>query len=181
MMRKVLLFVAVFALSVSAGFTQITGTNSAGQVKAGETVPIGDSLFIKVSKATKPFAGVNLKGEPFVVLLEMDSGKEGATLFYKLSANPGSSELYLMSAAQKIAPRAVIEDFPSWGKDNDKEVDTLNPKETVGGTTLTFQQKGSISLLFDVPPAEAKTAKKLSVVLRMFQPKDEQRSFVVTL
>lgn len=181
MMRKFLLLVAVFALAINVAYPQSRTADSARQVQAGEVVPIGESLFVRVMKATTPFAGVKVKGEPVVVVLEMDAGKTGATLFYKLSADAGSSEVYLLSGAKKIAPRAVIEDFPSWGKDNDKEVDTLDPKETIGGVTLTFQQKGSIALLFDVPLEEAKTSKKLSVALRMVQPKDEQRSFVVTL
>ncbi len=181
MMRKFLLLLAVFALAINVAYPQSRGADSARQVQAGEVVPFGESLFVRVMMATKPFAGVKVKGEAVVVVLEMDAGKSGATLFYKLSANPATTEVYLLSGAKKLAPCAVIEDFPSWGKDNDKEVDTLNPKETIGGVTLTFEQKGSIALLFDVPLEEAKTPKKLSVALRMVQPKDEQRSFVVTL
>ena len=177
MMRKFLLLVVVFVLAVSVAYPQ----SSARQVQVGEVVPFGESLFVKVVKSTKSFAGVKVKGEPVVVALEMDGGKAGATLFYRLSADPATTEVYLLSGAKKLAPRAVIEDFPSWGSDNDKEVETLDPKETIGGVTLTFQQKGSIALLFDVPLEEAKTQKKLSVALRMVQPKDEQRSFVVTL
>jgi hypothetical protein len=181
MMRKLIFLMAACVLATNVGFTQSRSTDAAAQVRAGEVVPIGDSLFVKVSKTTKPFAGVKVKGEAVVVLLEMDAGKNGATLFYNISANPDASEVYLVSGAKKIAPLAVIEDFPSWGKDNDKEIDPLDPKETAGGTTLTFDQKGSISLLFDVPIEEAKTAKKLSVALRVVQPKDEKRSFVVVL
>ena len=181
MMRKFLFFVVVVALTINVAYPQSRSGDSARQVKAGEVVPFGETVFVRATKATKSFEGVKVKGEPVVVVLEMDAGKQGATLFYRLSADPGSSEIYLLSGAQKIAPRAVIEDFPSWGRDNDKEVDKLDPKETIGGVTLTFQQKGSISLLFDVPLEEAKTQKKLSVVLRMVQPKDEQRYFVVTL
>lgn len=176
MMRKFLLLAVVFVLAVNVAYPQ----TSARQVQAGEVVPFGESVFVKVTKSTRAFAGVKVKGEPFVVVLDMDAGKAGATVFYRLTADP-KTEIYLLSGAKKIAPRAVIEDFPSWGKDNDKEVDTLNPKETIGGVTLTFQQKGSIALLFDVPLEEAKTQKKLSVALRVIQPKDEQRSFIVTL
>jgi len=175
-MRKVLLLVVVFVLTINVAYPQ----SSARQVQAGEVVPFGESLFVKVAKSARPFAGVKVKGEPFVVVLEMDAGKLGATIFYRLTADP-ATEIYLLSGAKKIAPRAVIEDFPSWGKDNDKEVDTLDPKDTIGGVTLTFQQKGSIALLFDVPLEEAKTQKKLSVALRLIQPKAEQSSFVVSL
>ncbi len=181
MMRKFLLLVAISALTINVAYTQSRSADAARQVQAGEVVPIGSTLFVRVMKSTKSFEGVKVKGEAFVVVLEMDAGKQGATLFYKLNANPATSEIYLLSGARKLAPRAVIEDFPSWGKDNDKDIDGLDPKETIGGVTLTFQQKGSIALLFDVPLEDAKTQKKLSVALRMVQPKDDQRSFVVTL
>jgi hypothetical protein len=180
-MRKVVLFVAVFALAINAAYSQDRSAESPRQVQAGEVIPFGESVFVRVVKSTKPFAGVKLKGEPVVVVLEMDAGKPGATLYYKLSADPAATEVYLLSGANKLAPRAVIEDFPSWGKENDKEVELLDPKDTIGAVTLSFQQKGSIALLFDVPLEDAKTQKKLSVALRMVQPKDEQRSFVVKL
>ena len=174
-MKKVL--VVCFVIVVAIQLANISPASA--QVRAGEVIPVGDSLFIKFSRATTPFAGVKLKGEAFVVVLEMESGKKGATLFYKINTNPESSQIFLMSGTKKIAPRAVLEDFPSWGQDNDKEIDTLDPKDTIGGTTLTFQQKGTLSILFDVPPEEARTPKKLSVSLRMVQPKDDERTFVV--
>jgi hypothetical protein len=112
-MKKVLFICAVIVLTVQ--LTKIDNGVFAGQQRAGEVIPIGDTLFIKVNKATTPFAGVKLNGEAFVAVLEMESGKKGATLFYKISANPDTSEIFLMSGTKKIAPRAVIEDFPSWG------------------------------------------------------------------
>ena len=181
MMKKVLLVLTIVGLASNVAYPQTQKGDSSRQVQVGEVVPFGESLFVKVMKSTRPFEGVKVKGEPVVVVLEMDAGKPGATLFYHLTADPATTDLFLLSGAKKLAPRAVIEDFPSWGRDNDKEVDTLDPKETVGGVTLNFQQKGSIALLFDVPPEDAKTQKKLSVALRMVQPKDERRSFVVTL
>jgi len=181
MIKKSMIVVALVGLAISAAYSQNRAADSSAQVRQGEVVPIGDTLFVKVVKSKTSFAGIKLKGEPVVVALEMDSGKKGATLFYKLSTNPDSSEVLLMSGAKKLAPRAVIEDFPSWGQDNDKEIDTLDPKENLGGTTINFQQKGTISILFDVPPEESKTPKKLSVVLRMVQPANAQRSFVVPL
>jgi hypothetical protein len=181
MMKKGLLVLTMLGLTANFAYTQSQRSEAARQVQAGEVVPFGDNLFVKVSKSTKQFAGVKVKGEAVVVVLDMDAGKSGATLFYNLTADPATTELFLLSGTKKLAPRAVIEDFPSWGKDNDQEVDTLDPKETIGGVTLNFQQKGSIALLFDVPPEDAKTPKKLSVALRMVLPKDERRSFVVTL
>jgi|SRR5262252_2326527 len=176
-MKKVLIISV--AVVVAIQLANINPVVFAGQVKAGEVVSLGDSLFIKVSRATTQFAGVKLKGEAFVAVLEMDSGKKGATVLYKISSDPNSSQILLMSGTRKIAPRAVVEDFPSWGQDNDKEVDNLDPKENIGPTTLTFQQKGSLSILFDVPPEEARTPKKLSVALRMVQPKEDERTVVV--
>ncbi len=176
-MRKYLLLLVALVLGVNVSYSQ----NSAKQVQSGEVVPFGESLFVKAAKSTRPFAGVKVKGEPVVVVLDMDAGKPGATLYYKLTADPATTEIFLLSGEKKIAPRAVIEDFPSWGKDNDKEVDALDPRDTIGGVTLTFQRKGSIALLFDVSKEDAKTQKRLSVALRLVQPKDEQRSFIVTL
>jgi hypothetical protein len=176
-MKRFLVISAVIVLTVQ--LTNIDTGVFAWQQRAGEAIPIGDTLFIKVNKSTTPFAGVKLKGEAFVAVLEMESGKKGATLFYKITANPDTSQIFLMSGTKKIAPRAVIEDFPSWGQDNDKDIDTLDPKDTVGGTTITFQQKGSVSILFDVPLEEARNPKKLSVGLRIVQPKEDERTFVV--
>lgn len=180
-MRKALLLLAVFALAINVAYPQSRGAEAPRQVQVGEVVPFGESLFVRAVKASKLFSGVKVNGEAVVVVLEMDSGKLGATVFYKLSADPATTEVYLMSGAKKLAPRAVIEDFPSWGDDNDKEVEILDPKDKIGSVTLNFQRKGSVALLFDVAPEDAKSPKKLSVALRMVQPKDEQRSFVVSL
>ena len=174
-MKKFLVISFAIVLAI-----QLANMNpAAAQAKAGEIITVGDSLFIKVSRATTPFAGVKLKGEAFVAVLEMESGKKGATLFYKINTNPDSSQIFLMSGTKRIAPLAVLEDFPSWGRDNDKEIETLDPKDAIGGTTLIFQQKGTLSILFDVPPEEARTPKKLSVALRLVQPKEDDRTFVV--
>jgi hypothetical protein len=181
MMRKCLLFAAMSALTINVAYPQDRTAETARQVKSGEVVPIGQTLFVKAMRTTKTFEGIKVKGEPLVVVLEMDAGKLGATLSYKLNANPATTGFYLLSGEKKIAPSAVIEDFPSWGSDNDKEVEALDPKDAIGGVTLSFQRKGSIALLFDVPLDDAKTQKRVSVALRMLQPKDEQRTFVVTL
>ena len=172
---------AIFALGITVAYSQNPTVEKPREIPAGEVVSIGESLFVRVVRSTRPFDGIKVKGEPVVVSLEMEAGKSGATLFYNLSADPKATEIYLLSGAKKLAPLAVIEDFPSWGTDNDKEVERLDPKDALGGTTLNFQRKGSINLLFDVPVEDAKVQKKLSVALRMVQPKDEQRSFVVSL
>jgi len=180
-MRKVVLVAVFFALTVSVAYPQSQNAQTARQVQSGEVVPFGESVFVRVVKSSKSFSGVKVKGEPMVVVLEMDSGKIGATMFYNLSADPGATEIFLLSGTKKLAPSAIVEDFPSWGDDNDKEVEVLDPKDKLGGTTLNFQKKGSIALLFDVPIEDAKTQKKLSVALRLVKPKDEQRLFVVSL
>ena len=180
-MKKAILLAAIFVLGINIAYPQSPTVEKPREILAGEVVPFGESLFVRVVKSTRTFAGVKVKGEPVVVALEMEAGKAGATLFYNLSADPKVTEIYLLSGSKKLAPQAVIEDFPSWGNDNDKEVEILDPKDPLGGTTLNFQRKGSISLLFDVQVEDSKVQKKLSVALRMVQPKDEQRSFVVTL
>jgi hypothetical protein len=181
-MKNLLLVIALAAVGAHAAYSQGHSTDSARQVKAGEVVQFGDSLSVRVTKSSTPqFSGVKLKGQPLVVVLDFDGGKQGATLSYKVTADPRTSDLCLASGAQRLAPSAVIEDFPSWGKDNDKEVEVLNPREGGGGVILTFGQKGSISLLFDVPAEQARAALKFSMTLRTVKPKDEQHSFVVNL
>ena len=181
MIRRLSLFLAVAVLAIQPAYPQTGTAGSVKQIKPGEVVLFGDSFTVKVTTSGKsPFPSVKLKGEPVVVLIELDGGKKGVTLFYNLSADSKSSDVYLTSGALRNAPRAVMEDFPSWGSDNDKEVEVLNPKET-GSESLTFQGKGTVALLFDLPPAQAKSPKKLSVSLRTTQPQTEQHSFVVNL
>jgi hypothetical protein len=181
-MKKVLLVVALAAIGAHAAYSQGRSSDSAKHGKAGEVLLFGDSLSMRVSKSPiSQFSGVKVKGQPLVVVLDFDSGKQGATLSYKLTTDPRTSDLYLASGAQRLAPMAVVEDFPSWGKDNDREVEVLNPREGGGGVILTFGQKGSVSLLFDVPAEQAKAALKFSMTLRTVKPKDEQHSFVVSI
>lgn len=182
MIRKLLLLTAVFALAIHAAYSQSPAGDSARQLKTGEAVPLGDGLTLRVSKpTTSPFKDVKLKGTPVVVVLELEAGKKSATLSYKLSADPKLSELYLAGAAQRIAPLAVIEDFPSWGSDNDKEVEILDVADKVGGVMINFQRKGTVSLLFDVPAEQARSPQKFSIRLRTLKPTDEQHSFIVNL
>ena len=181
MIRRFFLFLALATLAIQPAYPQSRTAGPVKQIKAGEVVLFGDTFTVKVTQATKsPFARVKLKGEPVVVLLELDGGKKGVTLSYNLTSDPRSSDLALVSGGQKNAPRAVMEDFPSWGNDNDKEVEVLDPKDT-GSVSLTFEGKGSVSLLFDVTAAQAKGPRKFSVTLRTTQPKPEEHSFVVNL
>jgi len=181
MIKRFLSLFALAALSLQAAYPQTGGTSdSAKQIKAGEIVQLGVGLTLRVAKATKSFPGVKVKGEPVVVVLDLEGGKKGATLFYKLNTDPRTSDVRLTVGTQRLAPRAVIDDFPSWGKDNDKEVEVVDSKG-VGGVTLTFERKGSVSLLFDVPPDQSKTPQKLSLTLRTIKPTDEVYSFVVAL
>jgi hypothetical protein len=179
-MNRLPLLAAISVLAISAAYPQGQGTSR--QFKAGDVVRLSDSLTAKVMKSTpSSFAKVKVKGEAVVVVLELDAGKKGVTLTYKLTADTKLSDVYLASGGQRIAPRAVLEDFPSWGKDNDKEVEVLDATDKSGGVTLTFERKGSIALLFDVPLEQAKTPKTFSMVLRTVKPKDEQLSLVVDL
>lgn len=179
MIRRVLILAAAFALATQSGFTQTDG--SVKQVKAGEMVRLTEGLTLRVTKAVKsPFANVKVKGESFVVVLELDSGNKNTALSYQLTTDPRTSEVSLTSGNQRIAPRAVVEDFPSWGEDNDKEVELVTPQDN-GAVSISFRKTGSISILFDLPSGQTATPKKLSVVLKTSKPKDEQHTLLVTL
>ena len=181
-MKRLLLLTAISALTIHAGYSQSQGTSDLRQFKSGEVIKLSDGLTARITKSTmSSFAAVKMTGQPVVVLLELDAGKKGVTLFYNLSADSKLSEVYVAMGTQRIAPRAVIEDFPSWGADNDKEVEILDPADKSGSVTLTFERKGSLALLFDVPLDQARTPQKFSIMLRTVLPKDEQHSFVVNL
>jgi hypothetical protein len=182
MIRRLFLFLAVATLLIQPVYPQIRAVESGKQIKAGEVVLFGDTIRVKVTMSTKsPFPGLKLKGEPVVVVIEVDGGKRGVTLSYNLTADSKSSDVNLLTGALRNAPRAVMEDFPSWGNDNDKEVEILDPAEKDGNVSLTFEGKGAITLLFDVPAAQAKSPRKLSVNLRTIKPQAEEHSFVVSL
>lgn len=177
-MKRLILFVAIAAISAPAVYPRGQASDTPRQVKAGEAIQLGVGLKMRVTKSTKSqFTGVKLQGSPLVVVLEFDGGK-GASVSYKLTPD-AKSELYLLSGAQKIAPRAVIEDFPSWGTDNDKEIEVLDPKE-IGSVTLNFAQKGSVSLLFDLSAEQVKSPQKVSLIVRTI-PQNERFSLVVNL
>jgi len=179
-MKRLLVLITIAALSTTAVYSQGKATDSARQVKAGELIPLSASLNLRVTKSAKsPFTGVKVQGSPVVVVLEFDAGKS-ASVSYKLTPD-AKSDIYLISGAQKIAPLAVMEDFPSWGEDNDKEIEVLDPKDSVGIVTLNFAQKGTVSLLFDLPAAQAKTPQKFSLMLQTIKPANEKYAFVVNL
>ena len=181
-MKRFLFLAAIIASVALCAFSQVKGSDPARQLREGEVLQFGDGLSVRVTKSqTSQFTSVKLKGEPVVVTLDFDSGKKAASLSYKLTADPKTSDLYLSSGAQKLAPLAVVEDFPSWGKDNDMDVEVIDPKESGGGVVLSFGQKGSVSLLFDVPAQQAERPLKFSMKLRTVAPVDEQHSFVVSL
>lgn len=182
MIRRSFIFLAVATLSIQPVYPQAQTAESARQIKAGEVVLFGDTFRVKVTQSNKsPFPGLKLKGEPVVVVIELDGGKKGVTLSYNLTADSKRSDLSLLTGAVRNAPSAVMEDFQSWGSDNDKEVEILDPSETDGHTTLTFQGKGTLTLLFDVPAAQTKSPRKLSVSLRTLKPQTEEHSFVVSM
>lgn len=182
MMRKLLFLTVVSVLAIQTAYSQSPSSDSAKTLKTGELVQLSESVTFRVTRAAKsPFTDVKLDGQAVVVVLDLDAGKKSATISYQLSANPTLSEIYLTAGAKKIAPHAVIEDFPSWGADNDKEIEILDPAENSGGVNLTFLRKGSVSLLFDVPAEQAKTPQKFSIKLRTIKPTGEQHSFVVPL
>ena len=177
MIRRALILAAVFALISQSGFAQ----NPVRQAKAGEVVRLTEGLTVRVGKAVKsPFANVKVAGEPFVVVLELDAGLKDTALSYQITADVKTSEVSLTSGTQRIAPRAVVEDFPSWGEDNDKEVELITPQDK-GGASISFRKTGSISILFDLPAGQPAAGRKLSLVLRTLKPAEEKHSIVVTL
>ena len=178
-MKRLIVLIAIAALSATGVYSQ-GPTESPRQVKAGDVIQLGATVNLRVTKSAKsPFTGVKVQGSPLVVVLEFDGGKS-ASVSYKLTPDP-KSDLYLTSGAQKIAPLAMLEDFPSWGADNDKEIEVLDPKDSLGIVTLNFAQKGTVSLLFDVPAAQPKTPQKFSLMLQTIKPTKEKFSFVVNL
>jgi hypothetical protein len=182
MIRKLFLFLSVATLSIQPVYPQTRAVESGRQIKAGEFALFGDTVRVKVTRSTKsPFTSYKLKGEPVVVVVELDGGKKGVTLSYNLTTDSRSSELSLLTGAMRNAPRAVIEDFPSWGSDNDKEVEILDPAETDGSVSLSFEGKGTLTLLFDIAAAQAKSPMRLSVKLRTLKPQEEEHSFIVNL
>jgi hypothetical protein len=177
MIRRASIIAAVFALITQSAFAQ----SPVKQVKAGETVKLTEGLTVRVTKAVRsPFANVKTKGEPFVVVLELDAGLKETALSYQITADAKTSEVSLTSGTQQVAPRAVVEDFPSWGEDNDKEVDLISPQDK-GAASISFRKTGSISILFDLPAGQPAAGRKHTLVLRTLKPAEEQHSIVVTL
>ena len=175
-MIRTVLFCAALALVIEPASAQ-----TARPVRAGEIVRVAEGLTLRVTTGAKsPFTNVKLKGTPFVVVLELDGGNKETALSYQLSTDVKSSDVYLTSGNQRFAPRAVMEDFPSWGSDNDKEVELVDPRDG-GAVSLSFRKAGSVSILFEVPPDQAATPKKLTVSVRTLKPTEQQHSLIVTL
>jgi len=177
MIRRALIIAAVFALITQSAFAQ----SPVKQAKAGEIVRLTEGLTVRVTKAVKsPFANVKVAGEPFVVVLELDSGLKETALSYQITADAKTSEVSLTSGTQRVAPRALVEDFPSWGEDNDKEVELITPQDK-GAASISFRKTGSVFILFDLPANQPLAGRKLSLILRTLKPAEEQHSIVVTL
>jgi hypothetical protein len=183
MMTRFLFTVLVVLTATPIQFAQQPRTAEASkQIKIGDMTRLDEDLAVKVTTSpAAAFGTVSVKGQSLVVVIEMDAGKKAVTLSYKATPDSRSSDLYLTSGNARFAPRAVIEDFPSWGSDNDKEVEVLDPKDSAGESDVEFEGKGSILLLFDVPEGQARAAKALSVTIRTIKPKAQQHSFVVNL
>jgi len=182
MMKGLIVVVGAALLTTQLGYAQGGSADPAKQAKAGESLLLCEGVTLRVVKSPSPrFKSVKLKGEAVVVALNFDAGKQNATLFYKATGNVNLSEVYLTDGTNKIAPRAVVEDFPSWGKDNDQEVEILDSKDKSGSETLTFSRAGSVFLLFDVPTERARGTQRVAITVRALKPADEQHSFVVSL
>jgi hypothetical protein len=176
--RLTVLGVALFL--VQPALSQSRTGASPQQARAGEVVRLGDGLTLKATRSDKsPFAGVKVKGEQVVVVLELDAGKAATTLFYATGSTEKSS-IYLNAGILKIAPAAVMEDFPSWGAENDKEVEVYAPSEGPSGSTVEFEGKGYINLLFALTPAQLKMPRKLTLELKTSKPTSQSYSVVVS-
>ena len=143
-----------------------------------------DTFLNHVRKTKAPITvylvnGVKLQGSAVEVVIEFNATKS-VSVAYKLSPDAKSS-IYLMKGDQKIAPIAVVEDFPSWGADNDKEIEVLNPKDSIGDVTLNFAQKGTVSLLFDVPADLIKAPQNFKLMVNGIKANTAKFSFVVSL
>jgi hypothetical protein len=177
-MKRLILFLAIAAIITPAVYPQGQAADSPRQVKSGEWFQLGTTIKVRAVRGTKvQFNGVKLQGSPVEVLIEFDGGKN-SNVAYKLTPD-AKSDIYLMKGDQEIAPVAVMEDFPSWGADNDKEIEVLNPKESVGNVTLNFSQKGSVSLLFDVPAEQMKPPQNFKLVVNSIKANGAKFSFVV--
>jgi len=177
-MKRLILFVAMAAILSPAVYSQGgQTTDSSRQVKSNEWIQLGKTINMRVIRGSKIlFPGVKLKGSPIFALLEFDGGKN-SSVSYKLTPD-AKSDIYLMKGEQKIFPVAVMEDFPSWGEDNDKEVEVLTPKD-IGDVTLNFGQKGSVSLLFDVSAEQMKPPLTFKLIVNSIRANQEKYSFVV--
>jgi hypothetical protein len=179
-MNRLVLFLYIAAVALFPLDTQNRPADKSREIKAGEVVALDENLSVRVTQTTPAaFEGVKLKGAGVVVVIELDAGKNSVTFLYRLHPIAKSSEIFLVSGGEKLAPRALIEDFPSFGTDNEKEVEVVDPKGGLSPSTLDFEGKGSISFLFDVPASQAKTPKKFSAIIRTTKPKSEEHSLTV--
>jgi len=175
-MRRVISIVFSLILGIAT-----TSAQTARQIKAGELARIQEGLTLKVVTGDKAtFSSVKLKGAPYVIVLQLESPNREVSLSYKLSGDLRQSDIFLTTGSQKITARAVMEDFPSWGSDNDKEIESVDPNDT-GAVSLNFRRSGSVSILFDLPADQLTAPKKLTVGLKTLKPTEQQHSFVVTL
>lgn len=178
-MKKFLLFVAIAAILAPAVYSQGQAADSPRQVKGGEWFQLGSTINLRVMRGSKVlFTGVKIQGSAIFALLEFEGGK-GSSVSYKLTPD-AKSDIYLTKGDQKIFPVAVMEDFPSWGADNDKDVEVLNPRESVGAVTLNFAQKGWVSLLFDVSAEQMKAPQIFKLIVNTIKANNTKYSFVVS-
>jgi hypothetical protein len=177
-MKRLILFLATAAIITPAVYPHGQTADSPRQVKSGEWFQLGTTIKVRAIRGTKAlFNGVKLQGSAVFAELEFDAGKN-SSVAYKLTPD-AKSDIYLVKGEQKIFPIAVIEDFPSWGADNDKEIEVLNPRESVGNVTLNFALKGSVSLLFDVPAEQMKPPQNFKLVVNAIKANGAKFSFVV--
>ena len=182
MVRRSLKFLLLMALIVHTTFAQERLRRVSKEFKAREVISLGETMTVKGASGARPLtSGLKIKGESFVAVLDFDAGKKAAGVTYNLSLDPENSGIWLLINGKKFSPVAVMDDFPSWGSNNDKEIEPIEKEDGDSSPSLRFEGRGSISFIFDLPAGSAKAPKKLSVSLQSTEPKLASHEFIVSL
>jgi hypothetical protein len=181
-MKKFILFAALAALLAPAVYSQ-NPTGAPVELKGDVWTPLGTTLKARFTRGWNgpklPTDAVKVKGNAMFAMIEFQATKS-ATVSYKTTPDD-KSDIYLVKDGQKIAPIAVMEDFPSWGEDNDKEVELLTSRNSPGSTTLNFSQTGWLNILFDVPLEQMKPPQNFKLMVRSLKANNQTYSFAVSL
>jgi hypothetical protein len=150
-----LLLIMAFVI-VQTTFAQERPRRASKEFKAREVISLGDAMTVKGAPGVRPLiSGLKFKGESFVAVLDFNA-KKAAGIIYNLSIDPDTTGVALLIGGKKYAPVATMDDFPSWGRDNDKEIEPLEKDDTEGSVSVRFDGRGSVSFFFDLPAGSGK-------------------------